>query len=94
MGATPLRAWEVALDAVFSEEQQGLKFDKLKQPSKEGHLVVADLWTSLHRATARKLKGAIEGRLPELKAGTPVHFAANEIFGEIIDMPHHATAPE
>ena len=73
MASAPLEAWEIALNEVFTEQQQGLIFDKLKQGSEPGHLKVAEIWSSLHRASAEKLKGAIEGRVPELRAGTPMH---------------------
>ena len=72
MASASLEAWEIALNEGLSEQQQGLIFDKLKQASKPGHVVVADLWASLHRASAEKLKGAIIGRVPELEAGTPL----------------------
>ena len=80
MALASLEAWEIAFNEAFSEQQQGHIFLLLQQGSKPGHLVVAELWSSLHRASAEKLKGAIECLLPDLKAGTPVHFATNEIF--------------
>ena len=83
MASATLEAWEIALNEAFSEQQQGFIFQGLQQASKPGHLVVAEIWSSLQRASAENLKGAIEGRLPDLKAGTPVHSATNEIFIEI-----------
>ena len=44
-------AWEIALNEVFTEQQQCLIFDKLKQGSEPGHLKVAETWSSLHRAS-------------------------------------------
>lgn len=72
MAIAPLEAWEVGLDQAFTEQQQGLIFEKLGQQSKPGHLVVAEIWSSLHHASAEKLKGAIGVHVPELRAGPPV----------------------